>query len=54
MALDPVRDKVSFYGTLELKPGQEIVSRTTTMNSEATADHLQQVLSHYPDQKLLL
>lgn len=52
--LDPGRDKVSFYGTLALKTGQEFVSRTTTMNSEATANHLQQVLSHYPDQKILL
>ena len=52
--LHPGREKVSYYGTLDLKTGQEIVSRTTAMNSETTADHLQQLLYKYPDQKLLL
>ena len=52
--LHPGREKVNFYGSLNLKTGQEIVTRTTTMNSESSAQHLQQVLDGYPDQQILL
>ena len=37
----PQRDKVSFYGTLDLLSGQEVVTTAETMNAEATAIHLQ-------------
>ena len=50
----PSREKVCFYGTLNLLTGQVIVTRTATMNSEATAHHLQAVLSAYPQAPLLL
>lgn len=51
---DPGRQKVSFYGTLNLRTGQEIVSQTEKMNSIATAHHLEQVLLAYPDEPILL
>jgi transposase len=50
----PQRDKVNFYGTLDLLSGAEIVTKAETMNSEATAMHLQQILAAYPDQQILL
>jgi len=50
----PQRDKVSFYGTLDLVSGQEIVTQAEKMNSEATAVHLKQILAVYPEQNILL
>lgn len=50
----PQRDKVSFYGTLDLLSGQEVVTTAETMNAEATAIHLQQILATYPDKQILL
>jgi hypothetical protein len=41
-------------GTLNLQTGQEIVTRSNTMNSDATAQHLQALLDAYPDQPILL
>ena len=51
---DPSREKVCFYGTLNLLTGKVIVTRTETMNSVATAQHLQAVLAAYPQDPLLL
>jgi transposase len=51
---DPSRTKTSFYGTLELKTGHEVVSQVDTMNAEATAEHLKLLLTTYPDVPLLL
>jgi len=50
----PNRDKVSFYGTLNLQTGQEVVLKEATMNSEATARHLEKVLATYPGTSPLL
>ena len=50
----PQRDQVSFYGTLDLLSGQEVVTTAETMNAEATAIHLQQILATYPDKQVLL
>ncbi len=50
----PNREKVCFYGTLNLLTGQVIVTRTETMNSEATAQHLEAVLAAYPEEPLLM
>ena len=50
----PQRDKVNFYGTLDLLSGAEIVTKAETMNSEATAVHLKQILAAYPDKQILL
>ena len=48
------RDSTHFYGTLNVHTGQETVMRSKTMTSEATALHLNQVLTTYPDQPILL
>jgi len=50
----PQREKINFYGTLNLNSGEEIISRAKTMNSEATAIHLKQILAAYPQQQILL
>ena len=48
------RDKTSFYGTLNLHTGDELVMPSTQMNAEATAEHLEQLLAAHPDVPLLL
>lgn len=50
----PGRDKVNFYGTLNLHSGQTVATRAEKMNSTATALHLEHVLSAYPDVPILL
>ena len=50
----PSRDKVSFYGTLNLHTGQAVTTREEKMNGEATARHLEKVLATYPDVPILL
>ncbi len=54
VAVDPGRVKTSFYGTLNLRTGAEIVTQVDTMNAEATAQHLEQILAAYPGVPLLL
>jgi transposase len=51
---DPGRAHANFYGTLNLKTGQEIVSRTDQMTAAATVVHVQQLLEQYPNVPLLL
>ena len=48
------RDKVNFYGTLDLHTGREIVLRTTEMNAKASVQHLEQVLAAFPDHPIVL
>ena len=50
----PQRDKVNFYGTLNLISGEEIITKAEKMNSEATAVHLKQILAAYPEKQILL
>ena len=50
----PGREKISFYGTLNLLTGQEIAMPSSVMNGEATAEHLQQILDSYPDVPIIL
>jgi len=52
--LDPGRDCVHFYGSLNLLTGEEIVTCATVMKAETTALHLQQVLAANPDKPVLL
>lgn len=52
--VDPSRKKVGFYGTLNLRTGEEIVSRSDTFNSETTARYLQTLLDTFPDHPILL
>lgn len=51
---EPSRKKTSFYGTLDLKTGREIVREAETLNAQTTADYLQQILTTYPDRPVLL
>ena len=50
----PGREKVCFYGALNLKSGQQTLWRAQTMNSETTAHYLQHLLETYPQVPILL
>jgi transposase len=50
----PGREKVNFYGTLNLRTAQEIAMQATTMNADTTAQHLEQILNALPDSPILL
>ena len=52
--VDPSRKSTSFYGTLNLTTGQEVVTQAEKMNAVATAQHLQALLDAYPTGKILL
>jgi hypothetical protein len=52
--IDPRKDSACVYGTLNLRTGQEIVTRTETMDSDATIVHLQAILDAHPDRLILL
>ncbi len=51
---DPRRAKTSFYGTLDLRTGRELVMQSDTLNAEVSAKHLEQLLAAYPDGPILL
>lgn len=51
---DMQRDKVNFYGTLDLHTGKEIVLRTTEMNAQTSVQHLQQILAAFPGRPIVL
>lgn len=51
---DTQRDKVNFYGTLDLHTGKEIVLSTTEMNAQTSIQHLQQILDIFPDRPIVL
>mgnify|MGYP006299720377 CR=1 FL=1 len=50
----PGREMTHFYGTLNLLTGDEHAQHGPLMNSEATAQHLEQLLAAYPERPLLL
>jgi transposase len=52
--VDPQREKTSFYGTLNLWTGREIVTQSPDMNGTATVEHLTQVLAVYSGCSILL
>jgi len=52
--VSPGREKVCFYGTVNLLTGQEVAMRSPVMNSEVTAQHLTQLLQTYPNNPILL
>lgn len=52
--VDTQRDKTNFYGSLDLSTGRETVSESSVLDSERTAEHLEQVLAAYPEQPILL
>jgi transposase len=52
--VDPGRTKMGFYGTLNLKTGEELVTRTANFNSQTTAAHLQTILNAFPGLPIVL
>mgnify|MGYP001547657591 FL=1 len=50
----PGREKVCFYGTLDVRTGRDIVTRVPVMNAAATAEHLLQILEAIPERPILL
>lgn len=54
VATHPGREKVNFYGTLNLHTGAVIAQRTEKMNARTTAAHLEQILAAVPDVPILL
>ena len=52
--LDPRKDAACFYGTLDLRTGKELVTRSERMDSQATILHLQAILDAYPKQGILV
>jgi transposase len=50
----PGREKVNFYGTLNLHTGHELVMQSEKMNAETTTEHLQQILDAVPNAPILL
>ena len=54
VGVDPSRKSTSFYGTLNLHTGQEVVTQVETMNAESSARHLEAVLAAYPTGNILL
>lgn len=51
---DPGREKVNFYGALNLQTGEEIAMQASVMNAETTAEYLRLILAKYPDTPILL
>ncbi|HEV2126608.1 MAG TPA: IS630 family transposase [Chloroflexota bacterium] len=51
---DAGRAKTCFYGSLNLRTGMECVTQCQTMNAEASANHLKQLLTMDPDVPILL
>lgn len=51
---DPGRAKTCFYGTLDLQTGHVLATPATTLNAQATAAHLEQILTTHPDVPILL
>ena len=54
VAADPGRARTSFYGTLNLHTGAEIVMQAEKLNAKTTAAHLEQLLAAHPNVPLLL
>jgi len=52
--VDPGRAKVGFYGTLDLRTGRELVSRSPELTASASAAHLQRILDTFPNVPILL
>ena len=56
-APDPVylaEDEAAFYGSLDLRTSEELVTRVTHLNAETTAHPLQQALARHPAQRIVV
>jgi len=54
VCVDPGRAKVGFYGTLDLRTGRELVSRSPELTASASAAHLRLILDNFPSVPILL
>jgi transposase len=54
VAVDPGRKKTHFYGTLNLRTGDEYVMQAEKLNAATTALHLEQLLAALPKVPILL
>jgi hypothetical protein len=52
--VDPGRAKVGFYGTLNLRTGCELVTRSQDLTASASAAHLALILDTFPTVPILL
>lgn len=52
--LDPRQDSACFYGSLNLRTMEAIITRVEQMNSAATIAHLEAILAAYPNRLILL
>jgi len=52
--VDPGRSKVAFYGSLNLRTGEELVTRTTQLDAATTAQHLRQALGRHPGKRMVM
>lgn len=51
---DPGRAKTNFYGALDVRTGREVVQQCATLNADASAAFLEQLLAAYPNVPLLV
>lgn len=54
VAVHPGREKVSFYGTLNLHTGEQYLMQADKMNAATSAQHLEQLLTAVPKLPILL
>lgn len=54
LTVSPQRDRVVFYGALNLRSGHEHAIMTDKMNQRTTATFLEYLLALYPDRRILL
>jgi len=47
--VDPGRAKAAFYGSLDLQTGQGLVSRSSGLTAQASAQHLDMILKAIPE-----
>src|SRR5258707_464218 len=52
--VDAGRTKAGFYGTLDLRTGCELVTRSQELNAKESAAHLQLILRTFPDVPIVL
>lgn len=52
--IDTQRDKINFYGSLNLRTGRETVMTATVMNGETTVQYLNIIAAEYPEKPILI
>lgn len=52
--IDTQRDKINFYGCLNLRTGRETVMTAKVMNGEITVQYLNIIATEYPEKPILI